>query len=108
MERTQEEDYQKNTSPRRSRTQNQQPTMERTQEEDYRTDAPFKRPPTLRHQTIFLGLCYSCNNFWHKAINCRAYAKNIGNYEGYSKNNYLRKPHEAYNKNYNSFGSLNN
>jgi hypothetical protein len=30
------------------------------------------------------------------------------NYEGYSRNNYLRKPHEAYNKNYNSFGSLNN
>jgi hypothetical protein len=68
-----------------------------------------RRSPTLRYQTIFLGLCYSCNNFGHKAINCRAYAKNRSNYEGYSRmNNYLRKPHEAYNINYNSFGSLNN
>jgi hypothetical protein len=102
MEIIQEEDH-----PIRG-MQNQQPTMERTQEEDYKRVAPPRRSPTLRYQTIFLGLCYSCNNFGHKAINCRAYARNRSNYGGYPKNNYLRKPHESYNKNYNSFGSLNN
>jgi hypothetical protein len=73
--------------------------MERTQEEDCRRDAPFRRFPTLRYQTIFLGLCYSCNNFGHKDINCRSYAKTRSNYEGYSRNNYLRKPSEAFNIN---------
>jgi hypothetical protein len=104
MERTQEEYYRGTTPPRRSRTQNQQPTMERTQEEDYRRVAPFRISLTLRYQTIFLGLCYSCNNFGHKAINYRAYAKNRSNYEGYSRINHLRKPHEAYKRNYNIFG----
>ena len=32
-----------------------------------------KRPN--RYQEIFLGHCYSCNNFGHKAINCRSYGK---------------------------------
>jgi len=86
---------------------NQQPTMERTQEENYRTIAPSKRSPTLKYQTIFFGLCYLCNNFGHKAINCKSYAKNKNNYGGYSRNNYLRKPHEAYNRNCNNFGSSN-
>jgi hypothetical protein len=97
MEKNQEEDYRRVAPPRRSKTHNQQPTMERTQEEDYKRVAPLRISPTLRYQTIFLGLCYSCNNFGHKAINCRAYAKNKSNYEGYSRNNYLRNPHEAYN-----------
>jgi hypothetical protein len=82
--------------------------MERTREEDYIRVAPLKRYPTLKYQTIFLGLCYSCNNFGHKDINYRSYAKNRRNYEGYSRNNYHKKLHEAYNINYNKFGSLNN
>jgi hypothetical protein len=80
--------------------------MERTQEEDYKRDAPPRRHPTLRHPTIFLGLCYSCNNFGHNGMNCRDYARN--NYGGYPKNNYLRKPHEGYNRNYNIFVQMNN
>jgi hypothetical protein len=87
---------------------NQQPTMDRTQEEDYRKATPPTRSPTLRYQTIFFGLCYSCNNFVNKAINCRAYAKNRSRYGGYSRNNYLKIPHESYNKKYNNFGSLSN
>jgi hypothetical protein len=58
------------------------------------------------YQTIFLRSRYCCNNFGHKAINCKAYAKNKRKYEGHPRINHLRKPHEAYNKNYNNFGSL--
>ena len=82
--------------------------MERTREEDYIRVAPLKRYPTLKYQTIFLGLCYSCKIFGQKDIKCRAYDKNKIIYEGYSRKNYLKKPHEAYNINYNNFGSLNN
>jgi hypothetical protein len=79
--------------------------MERNKKENYKRTTPFRR--SLRYQTIFLGLCYSCNNFGHKAINCKAYAKNRDNYEGHSRINHLRKSHDVFNKNYNSFGSLN-
>jgi hypothetical protein len=44
----------------------------------------------------------------YKDINCKSYAKKRSNYGGYSRNNYLRKPLEAYNRNYNNFFSLNN
>jgi hypothetical protein len=64
--------------------------MERTQEENYKREAPFKRSPTLRYEDIFIGLCYSCNIFENKDIKCRAYAKNISNYEGYSRINHLK------------------
>ena len=30
-----------------------------------------KRPMTSRHQQIFLGNCYTCNNFGHMARNCK-------------------------------------
>jgi hypothetical protein len=58
-------------------TWNKQPTLNKTQEEDHDfiRITPTIRPPTLRYQNIFLALCYSCNNFGHKSINCRAYAK---------------------------------
>jgi hypothetical protein len=74
--------------------------MEKTQEEYYKRATPPRRYPTLINQTIFLGLYYSYNNFGHNAINCRAYAKNIRKYGVYSRNNYLRNPHGAYNRNY--------
>jgi hypothetical protein len=69
--------------------------------------APFKRSSTSGYQTIFLGLCYSCNNFGHKDINCRSYAKKKINYEGYSNNSYPIRPREIHNIKYNSYGSLN-
>jgi hypothetical protein len=79
--------------------------MERNKKENYKRTTPFRR--SLRYQTIFLGLCYSCNNFGHKDINCKAYAKNRDNYEGHSRINHLKKPHDVFNINYNNFGSLN-
>jgi hypothetical protein len=90
--------------------------MKKTQEEyhDFRRTTPTRRTPASRYQNIFLGLCYSCNNFGHKAINCRAYAKgrntsNLSSYEN-PKNNYEgkypRNPREVFYGNYNNFGAL--
>ena len=89
--------------------------IKRNQNEYFRRYAPTRRPPRPRYQIFFLGLCYSCNNYGHKAVNCRAYAWNINTW---SKNSYensryqlegnsIRKPHEAFDRNYNKFGALN-
>jgi len=92
----------------------QQPTMKNIQEEVngvIRT-TPSRRPPTLMYQNIFLGVCYSCNNFGHKVIYNRAYTigRNIrNNYENLKncyEGTYGRKSHENFNTNYNCFGSL--
>jgi hypothetical protein len=106
--RNQEEDYRYTAPPRRFIFQNQQqPTMERPREEEgFRRETPFRRSSTPRYQTIFLGLCYSCNNFGHKVVNCRANTKNINNYEGYTRNGYSRRSHEAQSRSYNIFESL--
>jgi hypothetical protein len=57
--------------------------------------APLRRPAIPRYQSIFLGVCYSCNNFGHKAMNCRVYGKgehmrrrNIQNVECYTCHTY--------------------
>ena len=62
--------------------------------------------PTLRYQNIFLGVCYSCGNFEHKAINCEAYGRNKMDIGSSFKNNYLGKSHNDYMKKYNIFGYL--
>ena len=90
-------------------TWNQQPTMKKIQEEDhdFKRTTPTRRPPTPRYQNIFLGLCYSSNNFGHKAINCRSYAKgrntwNRSNYENtkdHYEENYPKKPLEEFDRN---------
>ena len=38
---------------------------------DIRKQAPSRRPPMPRYQNFFSSLCYACNNYDHKAINCR-------------------------------------
>ena len=45
-----------------------------------------KRPN--RHLHIFLRYCYSCNNFGHETLNCRAYGK----VPEYKKNSSSNKP----------------
>ena len=45
-----------------------------THNNDFKRSAPSKRPPIPRCQKKLFGLCYSCNNYGHKAIDCRAYA----------------------------------
>jgi hypothetical protein len=75
-----------------------------------------RRPFTTRYQNIFLGYCFSCNSFGHKALDCRAYERsshmrdrNRGSYKT-SKNDYVsnetRSSHGFVDKNYNSFASL--
>jgi hypothetical protein len=42
---------------------------------EFKIVVPPRRPFTNRYQNLFLGYCFSCNNFGHKAIDCRAYAR---------------------------------
>jgi hypothetical protein len=66
------EDYRDTPPPRRFRFQNQQPTDRPREEEEFIRIPPFIISSTPRYQTMFFGLCYACNNFGHKAVNCRA------------------------------------
>lgn len=106
--KTQGEDYRDTTPLRRFINQyQQQPTIERPQEEEgFRRVTPFKRSSTPRYQTIIMLSCYSYYNFGHKAVNCRANTKNKSNDEGYTRNSYPRRSHEAHCRSYNRFGSL--
>jgi hypothetical protein len=102
--KTKEEDYRDIAPPRRFRNQyQQQPDID---EEGFKTETPFRKYFTPRYHIIFLCSCYSCSNFGHKAVNCRANTKNKRNDKVYTINNYPRRSHEAKNKNYNRFGSL--
>jgi hypothetical protein len=51
--------------------------MRKAHEEDhyFRRTTQAKIPHTPRYQNNFLSFFYSWNNFGHKTINCRAYAK---------------------------------
>ena len=79
------EDYSDTPPPRRFRFQNQQPTDRPREEEGFRRENYFRRSSTPRYRNIFFGSCYACNNFGHKAMNCRANNKNINNFESHTK-----------------------
>ena len=64
-----------------------------------RTNVMPRRLMTSRYQQIFFGHCYSCNNFGHKALNCRACEK----FRDYKKNASSNKPKV---RNHNSFAPL--
>jgi hypothetical protein len=71
-----------------------------------RWTTPQRRSLTPRYQNLFLGHCYTCENFGHQAINCRINDKN--NYASYmnggnSRYGNVRTP---VNKNYNPFDPL--
>jgi hypothetical protein len=59
-----------------------------------------ERNPSNRYQYIFLGYCYSCNNFGHKEVHCKAYRrhnpKNVQRSQKFNTNK----------RNYNSFSPL--
>ena len=67
-----------------------------------------------QYENIFLGHCYVCRKFGHKAIHCKAYARN--NYMrrrndcGYPKENLVSSrsgyAHGIANRNYNPFDQL--
>jgi hypothetical protein len=53
---------------------------------------------------LFIGYCYSCNNFGHKAVHCKAYGQyNCRNVQRYKNNKYNTNK-----RNYNSFSPLQN
>jgi hypothetical protein len=102
------ENYRDTPPPRRFRFQNQRPTeTDRPQEEEgFIRVPPFRRSSTPRYQTIFFGLCYACNNFGHKVVNCRANNRNINNFESHTQKGYPRRPSETQRRSYNRFESL--
>jgi hypothetical protein len=101
-------DHRDTPPPKIFRFQNQrQSETRRPQEEDeFRRVTNFRRSTTPKYQTIFLGLCYSCNNFGHKVVNCRANNMNRNNRESYAQNDYSRRPSETHNIYYNIFEFL--
>jgi hypothetical protein len=100
------EDYRDTPPPRRFRFQNQQQTDRPQEEEGFIRAPPFRRSSTPRYQTIFFGLCYACNNFGHKAVNCRANNRNSNNFESYTQRDYSRRPSDTQRRSYNRFESL--
>ena len=68
-----------------------------------------RRPMTSRHQKLFLGNCYTCNNFGHIARNCKLKApleKGIISHTYSYKENITRSNLKG--RNYNSFAPLQN
>jgi hypothetical protein len=100
-------EYYRDTPPqKRFRFQNQRPIDRPREEEGFRRTTPFRRYSTPRYQTVFFGLCYACNNFGHKTMNCRANSRNINNFESHTQKGYLRRPNETQKISYNKFESL--
>jgi transposase InsO family protein len=100
------EDYRDTPPPRIFKFQNQQQTDRPQEEEGFIRAPPFKRSSTPRYQTIFFGLCYACNNFGHKTVNCRANKRNNNNFESYTQRDYSRRPSDRQRRSYNRFESL--
>ena len=67
-----------------------------------KTNMMPRKPLLKRYQKIFLGHCYSCNNFGHKALDCKAYQKHNQQYS-YNNSNPSDNPRS---KSYNSFAPL--
>jgi hypothetical protein len=76
------------------------------EEEGFRRENSFRISSTPGYQAIFFGLCYACNNFGHKAMNCRANNRNINNFEIHTQKGYPRRLSETYRRSYNKFESL--
>jgi hypothetical protein len=100
------EDYRDTPTSRKFRFQNQQPTNRPRKEEGFIRETLFRRSSTLSYQTIFFGSCYACNNFGHKAMNCRDNNRNINNFEIHTHKGYPRRPIETQRRSYNRFESL--
>jgi len=47
----------------------------KTMKDEYKRFATPRRPSIPMYQNTFLGICYSCNIFGHKPIDCRYYDK---------------------------------
>jgi hypothetical protein len=67
---------------------------------------PQRRSLMPRYQNFFLGHCYTCGNFGHKAINSRINERN--NYASYmnGENSRYKNVCRPFNRNYNPFDPL--
>ena len=54
---------------------NKQKLASPTKEKDDRNNTITRRNPSNISQYIFLGYCYSCNNFGHEVVHCKAYRR---------------------------------
>jgi hypothetical protein len=85
-----------------------------TQRSNPRGQAPSRRPPMPRYQNFFSGLCYACNKYGHKAIDCRTYIRSGYNWgrRRYESPKYQEERNDSGrsqmgpNKNYNRFEAL--
>ena len=86
-----------------------------THNNEVKRPTPARRPPMPRYHSFFFGLFYACNNYGHKVIDCRSYARDRNawsrnsyeNTQYQSKRNVVRKPTDAFGNTYNRFGALN-
>jgi hypothetical protein len=76
-------------------------SSQKNNKHEFRICVPPRRPFTTRYQNRFPIYCFSCNNFVHKEIDCRYYArsdhvrdKNRGSYPT-SRNDYVRTKPEV-------------
>jgi hypothetical protein len=60
-----------------------------------------RNPP---NKYLFIGYCYSCNNFGHKEVHCKAY----GQYNNINVQIYKNNRDNTEKRNYNSFSPLQN
>jgi hypothetical protein len=92
------EDNKENVIPLRTITHKHKLILPTRVKYDKKNTIIRKNPPKY----IFIGYCYSCNNFGHKAVHCKAYGKyNRGNVQRYKNNRYNTEK-----RNYNSFSPL--
>ena len=86
----------------------------RNQRFEFRKVEIPRRPLSTRYKNIFLCHCYACRNFGHKAIHCKAYARNKymrnRKHYGYPKDNHVNNrsgnAQGIVNGNYNPFDPL--
>jgi hypothetical protein len=63
-----------------------------TKDKEDKKNTVTRRTPPNRYQHIFLGYCYSCNSFGHKAVHCKAYRKyNPKNVQRYKKKRIMQR-----------------
>jgi hypothetical protein len=92
------EDNQEKMMPLKMVTHKQKSTLPTRVKNDKINTIIRRNPPHY----LFIGYCYSCNNFGHKEVHCKAYGQhNCRNDKRYKNNEY-----NAEKRNYNSFSPL--
>jgi hypothetical protein len=95
------EDNKEKMIPLKTVPHKQKSTLPTRVKDDKKNTITRRNPP---NKYLFIGYCYSCNNFGHKEVHCKAYGQyNCRNVQRYKNNKYNTKK-----RNYNSFLTLQN